>query len=560
MVDEDFVKIEINAFLFNAGIVGFHYLLENMEAVKGEDYKVEENALFISKEFLEKSDLAQAYIDAHIQKFSEDATFTRICKEIESMESLTEKYVAEESKELKKILDDKYKYLLNNTGLARNSYFSACMSLAEQGYKIDLSALCKNIKEIKEYKEKYEQLCKLKEVLLEEKVKETFLMKDIIYARINSIWSNRAFLHQKKSKDNIYNVYEFDFVEPLQQYLKKEKTVKKTKTKNCIECNATIPSKLDFSMSFLNDTLDDLGKKKSSFWDCKPDAYICPLCAFVYSLAPLGFQILGRNLIFVNSNTSVEVLIGANKGIESKYKIKNANKENEKYQLILNNMVQGIIEEKAVEQQNIQVIVRDKATDRYKFTVIAKDILEVLTNCQKNLEKIKEISIEISPKVWISVYQEVLKNVFDRSNQYGLLNIILKNSLKENTSTIYLKNVVNIQIKMSGGTKMKKANADNAFYRGRDLRRLICGEKTKAQDADNKLRGFVYQLLNALQVNDREQFWNLVFRMYSSISVPVPQVFLETFSSEDELQYLGYAFVLGLKNEKYNSEDKVEEV
>lgn len=557
MVDEDFVKIEINAFLFNAGIVGFHYLLENMAAIEGKDYKVEENALFISKEFLEKSDLAQAYIDAHIQKFSEDATFTRICKEIESMASLTEKYAAEESKELKKILDDKYKYLLNNTGLARNSYFSACAILEEQGYKIDLNSLCKNIKEIKEYQEKYAYLCKLKEMLLEEKVKETFLMKDIIYARINSIWSNRAFLNTSNSKKNMHDVYEKNFIVPLKDHLKDCKPVKNKKAKSCIECGVLLPKTID--ISFLNDSVDDMSRKKSPFWDCKPDAYICPLCAFVYSLAPLGFQTLGRNLIFVNSNTSVKLLISTNKGIESKYKIKNSNKENEKYQLILNNILQEIIEEKTVEQNNIQVIVRDKATERYKFNVIAKDILGVLNNCQKKLEKIKEISVEISPKVWISIYQEVLKNIFDRSNQYGLINIILKNSLKENTQTIYLKNVVDIQIEMSGGTKMEKANADNAFYRGRDLRRLICGEKTKAQDADNKLRGFVYQLLNALQVNDREQFWNLVFRMYSSISAPVPKVFLETFSSEDELQYLGYAFILGLKNEKYNSEDKVEE-
>ncbi len=557
MVDEDFVKIEINAFLFNAGIVGFHYLLENMAAIKGEDYKVEENALLVSREFLEKTDLAQIYMDAHIQKFSEDATFTRICKEIESMESLTKKYVAEESKELKKILDDKYKYLLNNTGLARNSYFSACTILEEQGYKIDLNSLCKNIKEIKEYQEKYEQLCKLKEILLDEKIKETLLMKDIIYARVNSIWSNKAFLNTSNSKKNMHDVYEKDFIIPLKDYLKDRKPIKNKKAKSCIECGVLLPKTID--ISFLNDSVDDMSRKKSPFWDCKPDAYICPLCAFVYSLAPLGFQTLGRNLIFVNSNTSVEVLISTNKGIESKYKIKNSNKENEKYQLILNNMVQGIIEEKTVELSNIQVIVRDKATERYKFTVIAKDILEVLNSCQKNLGNLKEISIERSPKVWISVYQEALKNVFDRSNQYGLLNIILKNSLKENTSTIYLKNVVDIQIEMSGGTKMEKANADNAFYRGRDLRRMICGEKTKAQDADNKLRGFVYQLLNALQVNDREQFWNLVFRMYSSISVSVPKVFLETFSSKDELQYLGYAFVLGLKNEKYNSEDKVEE-
>ncbi|WP_110954240.1 type I-B CRISPR-associated protein Cas8b1/Cst1 [Anaerosinus massiliensis] len=556
-MDEAFVKLEVNAFLFNAGIVGFRYLLEHMDARADEDYKIDGNSLSVARDFLLSHDLAQAYIEAHIKKFREDANFTRICAEMDSVKSLTDKYLAEESKEIKKLLDAKYKYVLNNTGLVRNSYFSACTILAEQGYNIELAALCKEIKELKDYREKCEQLCKLKELLSEDKVQETFLMKDIIYARINSIWSNKAFLNTSNSKKNMHDVYDKDFVAPLKEYLRDCKPVKNKKAKSCIECDVLLPKTMD--ISFLNDSVDDMSRKKSPFWDYKPDAYICPLCAFVYSLAPLGFQALGRNLVFVNTNTSVEQLVDTNSSLESKHKIKNSNQENETYQLILNRIVQEILEEKTKEQNNIQVIVRDKTTDRYKFNIIAKDILEILKQCQRNLTKIQGISIEISPKVWLNLYQAVIQNIFDRTNQYELLNRVLKSSLKENTQTIYLKHVLDIQIEMSGGTKMGKESANNAFYRGRDLRNLICGEKTRAQDADNKLRGFVYQLLNALQVNDREQFWNLVFRMYSSVSVPIPQVFLKTFSSEDELQYLGYAFILGLKNEKYINEDKVSE-
>lgn len=557
MDDNEFVKIEISSFLFNAGIVGLNFLLKNTEARENVDYRIEKNALFVSKSFLAKRDLAQDYIDANIKKFKDDAAFTHIREEITSIGDLTEKYQGD-NKEIKEVLDKKYKYLLNNTGLVRNSYLSAMLILAEKGYSIDLKGECKKIKDIKDYQEKFQQLKELQQLLEQEAVKETLLMKDIIYARINSIWSNKAFLNTSNSKKNIHDVFEKDFIAPLKAYLLSENKASNKKSKSCIQCDSLLSNSVE--ISFLNDTTDDLTRKRSSFWNYKPDAYVCPLCAFVYSLAPLGFDTLGRSLVFVNANTSVENLITMNESIGCSYKLEDKNKENQKYQWILNRIVQEILKGKMKEQKNIQVIVRDKNTERYKFSVVAKDVLEILEDSMKLLEGLEHISIEISPKNWISIYQEVLTNIFNRSNQYGLLNLVLRHSLKENKKTLYLCNVVKIQIKMSGGTDVERKNANNAFGRGQDLRKLICGDKAGTEDADNKLRGFVYQLLNSLQTRDREKFWYLVMKMYAGLSMPVPKIFLETFESEEELQYLGYAFILGLKNEKYVAENKTEGV
>lgn len=555
--DSEFIKVEISSFLFNAGIVGLHYLLQSVKAQEGVDYRVEQNALLVAKSFMAKRDLTQDYINAHIKKFADDAAFTHISEEIAAVTALTEKYRAGDES-AKKILDEKYKYILNSTGLARNSYFSAMTSLADQGYYIDLKEECKKIKDIKDYQEKYQQLTQLKALLAQPTVKETLLMKDIIYSRINSLWSNKAFLNMANSKKNIYNIFEKDFIAPLKKSLLEGKKITNKKAKNCIECDCVLGDSVE--ISFLNDTADDMTRKRSSFWNYKPDTYLCPFCAFVYVLAPLGFDTLGKDLIFINANTSVQNLANINDAAGSVYVLESKNKENEKYQLILHRIVQEVIKGKLKEQKNIQVIVRDKINERYKFSIIAKDILEVLQKSIKQLESLAPYAIEISPKNWLNIYQAVFMNIVNRSNQYGLLNLVLRHSLKENTRTAYLMMVIEIQRNMLGGKDVERKNADNAFYRGRDLRGSICGDKAGTKDADNKLRGFVYQLLNALQTHDQEKFWYLVMKMYAGLCMPVPQIFLETFDSEEELQYLGYAFILGLKNEKYVAENKSGEV
>lgn len=42
------------------------------------------------------------------------------------------------------------------------------------------------------------------------------------------------------------------------------------------------------------------------------DAFLCPACAFVYALSPLGFCLFADKFVFVNINNNINVLIVAN--------------------------------------------------------------------------------------------------------------------------------------------------------------------------------------------------------------------------------------------------------
>lgn len=79
-------------------------------------------------------------------------------------------------------------------------------------------------------------------------------------------------------------------------------------------------SKDKVSIAFMKDMADDLSRKKSAFWNCKVDAFLCPVCAFVYALCPLGFNLLGNRFVFLNTNVSIDGLIQANKKNNYVYK------------------------------------------------------------------------------------------------------------------------------------------------------------------------------------------------------------------------------------------------
>ena len=104
-------------------------------------------------------------------------------------------------------------------------------------------------------------------------------------------------------------VFEKDFSEPFRQYLKADH--KKAKDL-CIDCGDPIGPKEKISIAFMNEVGDDFTRKRSAFWDCKVDAFLCPGCAFIYALSPLGFRLYANKFVFVNINNNVRALLDAN--------------------------------------------------------------------------------------------------------------------------------------------------------------------------------------------------------------------------------------------------------
>ena len=51
-----------------------------------------------------------------------------------------------------------------------------------------------------------------------------------------------------------------------------------------------ITGKEKVSIAFMKEMADDLTRKRSAFWNCQVDAFLCPVCAFVYPLIPICFH------------------------------------------------------------------------------------------------------------------------------------------------------------------------------------------------------------------------------------------------------------------------------
>ena len=61
-------------------------------------------------------------------------------------------------------------------------------------------------------------------------------------------------------------------------------------------------------------------------------SFLCPGCAFIYALSPLGFRLYANKFVFVNINNNVRALLDANSKV-GKVDQEGEKTENKKYTL-----------------------------------------------------------------------------------------------------------------------------------------------------------------------------------------------------------------------------------
>lgn len=548
--DNGYFKVSLDTFLYNAGIVGFIQVLEEAEASKGKnkeeikndikDYYYEGQDLYVSKKFLKKSDLSQLYIDSMIKKFGDKSTISETFKNIDyliSKEGIEEK---EFNSKINSII----------ASLSSDSIKTGCETLQSKGLKIKIQ---ENINNIKKNKKDIDKIKKyLKEIqnnYRNKEVKQTLLMKNIMYAKIQPFWSNKAFLNPQKSKKDLKNEFYETFEKPLKSI------IEKTKGKyNCITCGMQTSSSMD--TTFLFEVGVDTGRKKSAFWNCNPDSFICPLCNFIYACSPMGFIEIGNNnLVFVNYNDSIEYLIKMNASEEFKEDIKS---KNEKY-LFYNKIIQIILSIKTKELNSFQVITRNDK--HYSSNIIGKDALQVIQTRKSDLKFISNFSIKTSNDEYINMFEECLDNILNFRNQWLLIFKVLKNDNKNNR-VIYsvLFSILQIQITQKnihkkGGIMKKKINLSYfAGKSGYEMRKIIIGVNNdmnlsdeQNKEADNKLRGLVYQLINSVYTNNKDIFFSNITRLYTGMNIVIPTIFTNIFEDDEYFKEIGFAYILGLK-------------
>lgn len=559
---EDRIQISIGDFRKNAGIVGLWYVLQHAKARKDVDYGITEDhySLWVSKQFLLEQDLTALCFDTYVTKLGKTTTYQRILDTIDSLLEVLEKEETKLGKEEK----EKLKFI--NEKLLLPSYqngFNTMKNKVEQP-EIYEQLMKDKLKDKMERQELVERLQQLKQFLQQEDCKTVFTMKSLAYSYINRFWDNKSFFLPSNAKKDMAKCFEKDFVQPLKEYLKAELSKAKDL---CFDCGEKMGTKNRISIAFLTECADDLSRKKSAFWNGKVDAEICPVCAFLYSLSPLGFQVYGNKFIFLNTAESIEQLIQSNDIFIEKYE----EEEGKNYSSWMAKILYDVVENKTKELNNLPVIIRGNDREAsYQLHIIGEDVLRILSeqNIKKYLSYISKAPIVKIKDSYINIFEEVIQNTLCYRSQYQLLNGLLKLCI-EYDYIYYAEIVYKIQrqtntiIHLMREKKGENITMGKYYYigqAGKDIRRTIMDKKNA--DSDDCLRGTIYQLLNALSVKNQERFLDIVLRMYCSIQKEVPRDLIDMIGNEELFLEYGYAFVIGLKGgikEKDKDKNKEEE-
>lgn len=563
--------------MLNAGICGFIRFMEHNNAEKGKDYDYQGQSLFIDIDYLKNNDISEMYISTMSEIFEENTKHFRALNEKHEIDKLNSIGIDNLDDKQKKRITELYKNFADL--LVKSSYLSAYEMLSDVDNITPINKdIIEDLKKESDLSVKHEKYNNIYQIINQKKIKDSLIYTDLLYDYFKLFFSENSQSHKitrlceknKKYSDTFKN----NFISPLFDEMD---IPQKKKSAICIEClgtmSATEVQKKKRRLTFLFDIADDLDRKKSYYWFCKPDAYVCPLCNFIYAFIPLGFAFIGSEAVFINSNSTIETLI----------KIMSAQREkiSETSNLSVRKRIMRTFTEEKIDalektNSNIQIILRSSNFSHFVFDVIDKDMIKKFKQGSKELSKLeckkvifKSYDSNSNGKKILSVYDTVLDMILNKHTLYPFIDKILKNEIDKSNNIEYIQDIIYLEIIFNGGTSMNELSTKEivyfAFTSGKVLREKILGKETAkssengAEADDNRLRGLVYRLVNLTAVGDCSQFIDTVIRIYAGYNLTIPAVFKECYKSDEMFKAISHGFILGLKYAYEKNTDKQED-
>ncbi|MGX1900608.1 type I-B CRISPR-associated protein Cas8b1/Cst1 [Thermolongibacillus altinsuensis] len=551
------LRLYLEDWLYNAGIVGIINILEKaaeMRLVKTNHY------VEIPIEALER--FPDYYFQYFCNKYERMTSWYKIVSQKPiidhfKMETFDEKQLDQLNKMIEYTRDK----------LTSNSYKNTYHLIGEHGSALLEIAL--RLKKIQKKKKESVQdiwdkvsgtIHDLQKIIthLQAPISKKYIRaRNIIYDLIQNYWEGVSFLHKNANKDDMYEAYYHYFIQPVLVYLEQTKNEKQKPSKyHCFTCGNKITKLSDsYELTWLNKTGVDSSRKSSHFWNYQPDAYICPICNFVYSCVPAGFTFSKGKGIFINENSNMKRLYGVNQmALENVKSFEEL--EQKSYFYILDSFEQVKVDKAEKEIQNIQIVKMDHASTNtlYSFNILSRDRLKVISKNKERLKKLIGIYVK-EDKYHMNVYHEVITRLYQNRNQYDLIDKLfrlLMNEKFKRTSIIRHILYINHQFINEGkkGSMIGYQKIKNFQQYGLDLRK-------EYKDQSNKLPGIIYRLLNALKLKNEANFIHIVVNAYMYKNKKVPLDFIEVLHDKEKFQTIGYAFLLGLQGD--NDDDVKEE-
>ena len=545
-MSDEYLEIQIGSSSYkNAGIVGLIYLLQNGGAEEGKDYIIERYYLKVNKEYLNNMNLSDAYTKAFITKNKSSSEIQAILNGIEKLKALDKesKDFDETYTKLKNRIKERFKGRYNKP-LA----FLECDDITSKKVQ-ELRNVVEKISTSKVYDET--EFEKLKNLCLDDKIYEFLSFADAKLL-ISAFWKNKSFMNSQKYKDNHQELFKEDFEKPLKKYVNEEFNAGK---KRCVECN-NFTKDYNLDIGFI-DAVRDSKRKKSFFWDQIEDSIVCPVCALLYTLMPLGFVKAGQDYLFVNSNSSIQDLVEANRKIDS------LGEDSETLKSYLFKRISLLTTRAHTIYNSIQIDTRTYDGKEYtmKQIIIDSNLVKLFSICKTQFERLYSKSIKTSSGSWYSVYDNVIDHLLNKNSLYGMIDYLYNEMLRAERKPTYLLDILTIEINrrnLNKGVYMKDTNKlvnirDKAYYHGKKMRESLIKSKgiiRDTADLDNALRSRIYTLSDAVRSNDGMAFVDILINMYTSLGEQIPKLLLESIvdSDKDAFGVYGRAFIIGLKS------------
>ena len=209
-----------------------------------------------------------------------------------------------------------------------------------------------------------------------------------------------------------------------------------------------------------------------------------------------------------------------------------------------------LIEAKDFLQSDIEIIVKKPERAYFETLYLRKESLEILKN-MKSYYKAFCFSIKISDDYWINILNEVFDAVVNFNLLDDLINKLLKDSREEGNSYVISKLLkVNVEIK-KGDEKMKNT-MKAAFACAKQIVDKKDGNKPRV--SDTKLKSYCTKLINAIILDDYDQFQKILINLSNYAEVPCGFAY-DLFEDFEGNKEIAYTFVNSLNRYKNNNQE-----
>ena len=209
-----------------------------------------------------------------------------------------------------------------------------------------------------------------------------------------------------------------------------------------------------------------------------------------------------------------------------------------------------LIEAKDFLQSDIEIIVKKPERAYFETLYLRKESLEILKN-MKSYYKAFCFSIKISDDYWINILNEVFDAVVNFTLLDNLINKLLKDSIEEGNSYVISKLLkVNVEIK-KGDEKMKNT-MKAAFACAKQIVDKKDGNKPRV--SDTKLKSYCTKLINAIILDDYDQFQKILINLSNYAEVPCGFAY-DLFEDFEGNKEIAYTFVNSLNRYKNNNQE-----